>query len=57
MVKTSFKLGESDYVSIELEVTDQVRTTDKNTAAAIDRVYGLVQDKVAEKAQKFIDKV
>lgn len=57
LVKTSFKLGDSDYVSIELEVTDYVRTTDKNTAAAIDRVYGLVQDKVAEKAQKFIDKV
>lgn len=56
-MKTSFKLGDSDYVSIELEVTDHVRTTDKNTAAAIDRVYGLVQDKVAEKAQKFIDKV
>ena len=57
-MKTSFKLGDSDYVSIELEVTDQVRpNVDKNTAAAIDRVYGLVQDKVAEKAQKFIDKV
>jgi hypothetical protein len=58
LVKTSFKLGDSDYVSIELEVTDQVRPgVDKNTAAAVDRVYGLVQDKVAEKAQKFIDKV
>ncbi len=58
LVKTSFKLGDSDYVSIELEVTDYVRQdVDKSTAAAIDRVYGLVQDKVAEKAQKFIDKV
>lgn len=57
MVKTSFKLGDSDYVSIELEVTDHVRSIDTNTAAAIDRVYGLVEGKVAEYAQKYIDKV
>lgn len=56
MVKTSFKIGEFDFVSIELELTDNVRSIDENTAAAIDRVYGLVENKVAEKAQKYIEK-
>ncbi len=55
-MKTSFKIGDSDYVSVELELVDNVRSFDKNTAAAIDRVYDLVESKVAEKAQKFIDK-
>lgn len=56
LVKTSFKIGEFDYVSVELELVDNVRSIDKNTAAAIDRVYDLVESKVAEKVQKFIDK-
>jgi len=56
MVKTSFKIGESDFISVELELVDSVRSIDKNTAAAIDRVYELVESKVAEKVQKFIDK-
>ena len=55
MVKTSFKVGEFDYVSIELELTDNVRG-DEKVSAAIDRVYGLVEAKVAEKAQKFIER-
>lgn len=53
MVKTSFKLGDFDYVSIEIELTDHVRGEEK-ASAAIDRVYGLVEAKVAEKAQKYI---
>lgn len=55
-MRTSFKIGEHDFVSIELELTDNVRDFDKNTSEAIDRVYGLVESKVAEKAQKYIDK-
>lgn len=44
-----------DYVHIELEVSDCVREADANTAAAIDRVYGLVEEKVAEKAKRYVD--
>lgn len=55
MVKTSLKIGEFDYISIELELTDNVRNGEK-ASEAVDRVYGLVEAKVAEKAQKFIDK-
>lgn len=56
LVKTSFRLGEHDFVSVEMELVDSVRSMDKNTAAAIDRVYDLVESKVAEKVKKFIDK-
>lgn len=55
-MKTSLKLGEFDFVSIEMEVTDHVRDFDESTAKAIDRVYGLVQSKVAEKASELLDK-
>lgn len=44
-----------DYVHIELEVEDQVREGE-NTPGAIDRIYALVEQKVAEKAQRYIDK-
>lgn len=54
MVKTTFKVKE-DFVHIELEVTDQVRDIDKSTAEAIDRVYALVESKVAEKARTYIE--
>jgi len=55
MMKTSLKLGECNFISIEMEVTDSVRDIDKSTAHAIDRVYDLVQAKVAEKAEKLLD--
>ena len=54
-MKSSLKLGEFDFVSIEIEVSDHVRDIDKSTGDAVDRVYNLVQSKVAEKAQKFLD--
>lgn len=56
MVKTSFKVGEYDYISIELELVDNIRA-DEKASAAVDRVYALVEAKVAEKAQKYIDRV
>lgn len=56
MVKTTFRVAE-DFIHIELEVTDHVRDQDGNTANAIDRVYGLVQSKVAEKAKVYIGEV
>lgn len=53
MLKTTFRVKE-DYIHIELEVSDHSREGE-NTAAALDRVFGLVERKVAEKAQKYID--
>lgn len=53
-MRTTINLGNYENVVIEIEVQDKVRPgVDENAAKAIDRVYGLVEGKVAEKARKF----
>lgn len=52
-MKTTFKVKE-DFVHIEIEVSDNVKA-DEKTSEAIDRIFGLVERKVAEKAQRYID--
>lgn len=51
---TVVNLGNYENISLELEVEDYVRDgVDKNSDAAIDRVYSLVEKKLAEKLEPF----
>lgn len=51
---TTVNLGDFENVRLDIEVEDRVREgIDKNTPAAIDRVFDLVKEKLAEKLEPF----
>lgn len=54
-VRIGSKVNLGDYNSLEVnfQVDDRVRETDKSTAAAIDRVFGLVEAKLVEKLKPY----
>jgi hypothetical protein len=51
----SGKINVGDFQNVEIGfwVEDYVRDSDANTAAALDRVYALVDAKVDEKAKEY----
>lgn len=51
-VKTTINLGNYENVILEFGITTDVQPGEK-AAEAIDRVYNVVGDKLAEKARKF----
>lgn len=55
-LSTTINLGNFENFKISIDVSDYVRDTDLNTSTAIDRVYKLVEDKLAEKASIYSDK-
>lgn len=51
---TTVKLADFENIRLDIEVEDRVREgIDKNTPAAIDRVYDLVEAKLAEKLEPY----
>jgi hypothetical protein len=52
---TTVNLGDFENIRLDVEVQDHVRSVDKSTGAAIDRVYSLVEAKLAEKLQPYKD--
>ena len=50
---TTVNLGDFENIRLDVEVQDHVRSVDKSTAAAIDRVHSLVEAKLAEKLEPY----
>lgn len=50
---TTVNLGDFENVRLDVEVQDHVRSTDKSTGAAVDRVFNLVEAKLAEKLEPY----
>lgn len=50
---TTVNLGDFENIRLDVEVQDHVRSTDKSTGAAIDRVHSLVEAKLAEKLEPY----
>jgi hypothetical protein len=46
-------LGDFENIRLDVEVQDHVRSVDKSTGAAIDRVHSLVEAKLAEKLEPY----
>lgn len=53
-LETTVNLGNYENLKLEIRVDDRVRDgIDKNTGAAIDRIYNLVETKLAEKLEAY----
>lgn len=53
-LETTVNLGNYENIRLEIRVDDRVRDgIDKNTGAAIDRIYNLVETKLAEKLETY----
>jgi hypothetical protein len=50
---TTVNLGDFENIRLDIEVQDHVRSVDKSTGTAIDRVYALVEAKLAEKLEPY----
>lgn len=50
---TTVNLGDFENIRLDVEIEDHVRSTDKSTSAAIDRVHALAEAKLAEKLDPY----
>jgi hypothetical protein len=56
-LETTVNLGNYENIRLEIRVDDRVREgIDKNTGEAIDRIYSLVETKLAEKLETYEEK-